>query len=145
MNLRRRFRRSPNATVLDLVKRLADKGLGVVLISHNLHDIFEVSDRITVCDWVKKSGCAGCQEYNPTRGYCARLRLGKWSKVPRDGGSMVKKRKKRPLQSLPLLKKGIPLLSEYVSAYWKRMRGGDLGSLPIVLGCSDYLQFFYSL
>ena len=34
--------------VLDLVRRLADRGIGVVLISHNLHDIFEVADRITV-------------------------------------------------------------------------------------------------
>jgi len=34
--------------VLDLVKTLASKGLAVVLISHNLHDIFEVADRITV-------------------------------------------------------------------------------------------------
>ncbi len=34
--------------VLDLVRRLADKGLAVILISHNLHDIFEVADRITV-------------------------------------------------------------------------------------------------
>ncbi len=34
--------------VLDLVKRLAARGLGVVIISHNLHDIFNVSDRITV-------------------------------------------------------------------------------------------------
>lgn len=34
--------------VLDLVRRLADKGLGVILISHNMHDIFEVADRITV-------------------------------------------------------------------------------------------------
>ena len=34
--------------VLDLVHRLADKGLAVVVISHNLHDIFEVADRITV-------------------------------------------------------------------------------------------------
>ena len=34
--------------VLDLVKRLADRGLAVVLISHNLHDIFEVATRITV-------------------------------------------------------------------------------------------------
>jgi len=34
--------------VLDLVKRLAAKGLAVILISHNLHDIFEVADRITV-------------------------------------------------------------------------------------------------
>jgi D-xylose transport system ATP-binding protein len=34
--------------VLDLVRRLADRGLGVVLISHNMHDVFEVADRITV-------------------------------------------------------------------------------------------------
>ncbi|HEY8341251.1 MAG TPA: ATP-binding cassette domain-containing protein [Egibacteraceae bacterium] len=34
--------------VLDLVKRLREQGLAVVLISHNLHDVFEVSDRITV-------------------------------------------------------------------------------------------------
>ena len=34
--------------VLDLVRRLADKGLGVVMISHNLHDVFECADRITV-------------------------------------------------------------------------------------------------
>ena len=34
--------------VLDLVRRLADQGLAVVIISHNLHDIFEVADRITV-------------------------------------------------------------------------------------------------
>ena len=33
--------------VLDLVRRLADRGLAVVIISHNLHDILEVADRIT--------------------------------------------------------------------------------------------------
>jgi D-xylose transport system ATP-binding protein len=34
--------------VLDLVKRLGEQGLAVILISHNLHDIFEVADGITV-------------------------------------------------------------------------------------------------
>jgi len=34
--------------VLELVKRLGEQGLAVVLISHNLHDVFEVADRITV-------------------------------------------------------------------------------------------------
>ena len=34
--------------VLDLVKRLAEQGLAVVLVSHNLHDIFEVASSITV-------------------------------------------------------------------------------------------------
>jgi D-xylose transport system ATP-binding protein len=32
--------------VIDLVRRLADQGLGVVLISHNMADVFEVADRI---------------------------------------------------------------------------------------------------
>jgi D-xylose transport system ATP-binding protein len=34
--------------VLQLVRRLADQGLGVVLISHNLLDVFETATRITV-------------------------------------------------------------------------------------------------
>jgi D-xylose transport system ATP-binding protein len=34
--------------VLDLVKRLGEQGLAVVLVSHNLSDVFEVADRITV-------------------------------------------------------------------------------------------------
>jgi D-xylose transport system ATP-binding protein len=34
--------------VLELVRRLAQQGLGVVLISHNLHDVFETATRISV-------------------------------------------------------------------------------------------------
>jgi D-xylose transport system ATP-binding protein len=34
--------------VLELVKRLGEQGLAVILISHNLHDVFEVADSITV-------------------------------------------------------------------------------------------------
>ncbi|HYM96814.1 MAG TPA: ATP-binding cassette domain-containing protein [Candidatus Sulfotelmatobacter sp.] len=34
--------------VLDLVRRLRDHGLAVMVISHNLNDVFEVADRIAV-------------------------------------------------------------------------------------------------
>src|SRR5918911_1971812 len=34
--------------VLNLVSRLRDRGLGVILISHNLADVFQVADRIVV-------------------------------------------------------------------------------------------------
>jgi D-xylose transport system ATP-binding protein len=34
--------------VLALVRRLAEQGIGVVIISHNLHDVFETANRITV-------------------------------------------------------------------------------------------------
>ena len=35
-------------TVLDLVRQLRDRGLAVMIISHNLNDVFEVADRIAV-------------------------------------------------------------------------------------------------
>ena len=35
-------------SVLDLIKRLRDHGLAVMVISHNLNDVFEVADRIAV-------------------------------------------------------------------------------------------------
>jgi D-xylose transport system ATP-binding protein len=34
--------------VLNLVRRLAEKDLAVAIVTHNLHDVFEVADRITV-------------------------------------------------------------------------------------------------
>jgi D-xylose transport system ATP-binding protein len=34
--------------VLDLVRRLADRGHAVLLVSHNLNDVFEVADRMAV-------------------------------------------------------------------------------------------------
>jgi D-xylose transport system ATP-binding protein len=36
------------AQVLELIKQLRAKGLGVVVITHNLHVVFEVADRIVV-------------------------------------------------------------------------------------------------
>lgn len=34
--------------VLDLVKRLGQQGLGVMVVTHNLHDVFEIADRVVV-------------------------------------------------------------------------------------------------
>jgi D-xylose transport system ATP-binding protein len=34
--------------VLDLVRRLGDQGLAVVIVTHNMHDVFEVANKITV-------------------------------------------------------------------------------------------------
>lgn len=42
--------------VLALVKRLAEQGLGVVIISHNLHDVFETAMRITVLRLGRNAG-----------------------------------------------------------------------------------------
>jgi D-xylose transport system ATP-binding protein len=44
------------AMVLSLVKRLRERGLGVVVISHNLVDVFEVADRIYVLRLGREAG-----------------------------------------------------------------------------------------
>jgi D-xylose transport system ATP-binding protein len=44
------------AQVLALIKRLREQGLGVVVISHNLVDVFEVVDRIYVLRLGRKAG-----------------------------------------------------------------------------------------
>jgi D-xylose transport system ATP-binding protein len=42
--------------VLALVQRLGEQGLAVILISHNLHDVFAVADRITVLRLGRNAG-----------------------------------------------------------------------------------------
>src|ERR1700757_4466919 len=50
------LRVAPTEQVLALARRLAAQGLAVILISHNLHDIFEVADRITVLRLGRNAG-----------------------------------------------------------------------------------------
>ena len=42
--------------VLALIHRLKASGVGIIFISHNLHDIFAVSDRIVVLERGRKAG-----------------------------------------------------------------------------------------
>ena len=42
--------------VLELIRRLRERGLGVVVISHNLANVFEVADRIVVLRLGKTAG-----------------------------------------------------------------------------------------
>jgi D-xylose transport system ATP-binding protein len=42
--------------VLTLVQRLAEEGLAVILISHNLHDVFVAADRIFVLRLGRNAG-----------------------------------------------------------------------------------------
>jgi D-xylose transport system ATP-binding protein len=44
------------AQVLELIKRLRERGYGVVVISHNLQDVFEVADRIYVLRLGQEAG-----------------------------------------------------------------------------------------
>jgi D-xylose transport system ATP-binding protein len=50
------------ALVLSLIKRLRERGLGVVVISHNLADVFEVADRIFVLRLGKRAGSFAAED-----------------------------------------------------------------------------------
>ncbi|HMJ95399.1 MAG TPA: ATP-binding cassette domain-containing protein [Thermoleophilaceae bacterium] len=52
------------AQVLDVIRRLRDRGFGVLVISHNLVDVFEVADRIFVLRLGRKAGEFVAKEVN---------------------------------------------------------------------------------
>jgi D-xylose transport system ATP-binding protein len=67
--------------VLDLVKRLRENGLAVVLVSHNLHDVFEVADKITVLRLGQNVAEFDAKQTNQ-REVVEAITAGKLSKVP---------------------------------------------------------------
>ena len=74
--------------VLELVKRLGQQGLAVILISHNLHDIFEVADSITVLRLGQNVAEFKRKETNQQEVVEA-ITAGKLSKVPGSAGEEV--------------------------------------------------------
>jgi len=74
--------------VLDLVKRLGEQGLAVVLVSHNLHDIFEVADSITVLRLGQNVAQYKRSEVTQTQVVEA-ITAGKLSKVPGAGEEVI--------------------------------------------------------
>ncbi len=51
--------------VLALVRRLADRGLAVIMISHNLVDVFAVSDRLAILRLGRIVGAGPAAEFDP--------------------------------------------------------------------------------
>ena len=53
------------AMVLALVRRLADRGLAVLMVSHNMNDVFEVADRVAVLRLGKMVAVRPVSELDP--------------------------------------------------------------------------------
>jgi ABC-type sugar transport system ATPase subunit len=51
--------------VLDLIRRLVERGLGVLLVSHNLNDVFEVADRVVVLHLGRMVSSGPVSDYDP--------------------------------------------------------------------------------
>lgn len=55
---------SQTAMVLDLIRRLSDRGIAVLVISHNLNDVFAVADRIAVLHLGRLAGQGPASEFD---------------------------------------------------------------------------------
>ncbi len=124
--------------VLALVKRLGEQGLAVILISHNLHDIFAVADRITVLRLGRNAGlydrldddAAGGRPGD--HGRCADEGLGH-----PDGGTVVSTTE----AEAPAFDTAIPVES-LGTRVWENIKGGNLGSLPVAVGLTVIVILF---
>jgi ABC-type sugar transport system ATPase subunit len=75
---------SQTAQVLELIKTLKSHGLGVIVISHNLSDVFEVADRIAVM-YLGTLVSSGPIENYDTASAVELITTGSSSRVPASG------------------------------------------------------------
>ena len=126
------------AQVLKLIKKLRERDLGVVVISHNLADVFEVADRIFVLrlgtrrrDLPGRSDDRGaCRrgDHRPRRQRGGRAQGSRRRGASADRARTVETSERRP--SRPISKAPPPKPAETL----RRLIQGDLASLRVVIG-----------
>ena len=119
--------------VLDLVARLGEQGLAVILISHNLHDIFEVADSITVLRLGQNVAEFKRKETNQQEVVEA-ITAGKLTKVPGQADRRSSHEHGCGSASRGRLRRRRATVGAYARRWWIDVKSGELGSLPIFLG-----------
>ncbi len=74
------------AIVLDLIKRLSANGIAVIVISHNLNDVFAVADRIAVLHLGRMVAAGPASDYDRQR-IVELMTTGTYSKAAVAGGA----------------------------------------------------------
>ena len=119
--------------VLDLVKRLGEQGLAVVLISHNLHDIFQVADSITVLrlgrTWRSSSARGPTSRRSSRRSPPGSSRRCPASRGGRRMSAATPAARRRPSDA-----PATTTIGAYAQRWWTDVKSGELGSLPIIVG-----------
>ena len=129
--------------VLNLVRRLAENGLGVVLITHNMNDVFQVADSIACLFLGQMAAQVRAKDVNNTQ-VIELITAGRSGDIGlqsgggRGGGcGMSTSTEQHDVSQFELeTTPGQGGLGEAAGAYWERIKGGDLGALPAVLGAS---------
>ena len=113
------------ATVLELIKRLRERGLGVVVISHNLADVFEVADRVFVLRLGRPAGT-----------FDVARRAARMSSRRSPGRTRDEKRKRHGTAGMSTTSPPAPTGLERPTRgeILRRFVQGDLASLRVILG-----------
>ncbi|PFG63699.1 D-xylose transport system permease protein [Thioclava sp. ES.031] len=135
--------------VLQLVRRLADQGLAVVMISHNLNDVFAVSDRIAILRLGEMVSQGPIDEYDTQR-VVELMTTGKSDHVVEPGAMRaaasiaaenakeVAAQREVSGESGPSAVVGATTedqsFSSYLSRTWAKIKAGESGVLPVLLG-----------
>ena len=129
--------------VLDLVKRLGEQGLAVIIISHNMSDVFEVADSITVLRLGQNVARVQDVGDEPARGRRGDHRR-RAAPRPRHarGGHHSERGCRNDAREPPRREAvGSPMPAR---GWWVGVRNGELGSLPIIIGIIIIAIYFQS-
>lgn len=142
--------------VLDLVRRLAARGLAVIIISHNLNDVFSVADRFAVLRLGRLVASGPAVEFDPQK-VVELMTLGQSARTP-DQAMHVPARtayvgdRPKELDALdehpasPPGPSSAPAagLRAFMSGQIARVLAGQSGVLPVIIGALAIAVFFQS-
>ncbi len=142
------------AEVLDLIERLRERGLGVIMISHNMEDVRAVADRVVVLRLGRNNGefdahTVSSSERGGSHHRCHRQR-GHPAQGPPPGhrgqavGAVARPRGGGADMSTPPSTMALDQSDERLQqseglrgalgSFWRSVRAGDVGALPVVVG-----------
>ncbi len=135
--------------VLALVRRLADQGLAVIMISHNLNDVFAVADRIAVLRLGQMVGSGPVSDFDSSMivDLMTSGRTGRDKPAPIAEEAVTKfaetdaadeeeggEHKGKRIETYISTHSGAQSFGEYVRSTWSKIIAGQSGVLPVVLG-----------
>jgi D-xylose transport system permease protein len=155
--------------VLGLVKRLSRQGVAVILISHNLNDVFSVADRIAILHLGHLVATGPRSDFDPPTVVDYMTTGRSWAGMRADVGLMRGAEQATPAQAPgaePEEREEAPdtdqaaapggesaaaaaapavlaqSLGDYLHAWKTRIRSGESGMLPVLLGLVAIVIFF---
>jgi D-xylose transport system permease protein len=146
--------------VLDLVRHLAGQGLAVIMVSHNLNDVFSVADRLAMLRLGKLVAVGDASQFDPQMAV-ELMTLGQTSRTPdcnsRLAAEEIYDRGRRadetPAASVSLAATGEPAeavpvrgnsLWDYLRTQWAQVLAGRSGVLSVVIGTIVIAAVFQS-